>query len=335
MLAWLRTQGGKGEAALAAHDQLVALGAEARATRERDLVFGQLRSTGALGGVATQLYRLSIERAKPDAAARAGLPAARLPTIEGGLQADGASLRAGDGPHSCRRTGCASTSSCRRRSASPRSTRGSAATTTTAINRALDKLAKTKLGNTDERLKLVDADRAAFEASNDPAIQFAVAMHADRCCKLEERSARPAPARSWPRARSYLQAMADYKKSQGEFVYPDANSSLRITFGNVTGYTKLDGSKQAPFTTLEEVAAKATGEEPFDAPKPLLDAIAAKNYGGLADKRLGTVPVNFLSDLDITGGNSGSPVLDAHGKLVGLAFDGNWESVSSTGCSTR
>ena len=109
----------------------------------------------------------------------------------------------------------------------------------------------------------------------------------------------------------YLQAVADYKQSQGEFVYPDANSSLRITFGNVMGYTKLDGSKQAPFTTLEQVAAKATGEEPFDAPKPLLDAIAAKHYGGLADKRLGTVPVNFLSDLDITGGNSGSPVLDA------------------------
>ena len=57
--------------------------------------------------------------------------------------------------------------------------------------------------------------------------------------------------------------------------------------------------------------------------------MAAGRHGGLADARLGSVPVNFLSDLDITGGNSGSPVLDAHGKLVGLAFDGNWESVAS------
>ncbi|HHW4671894.1 MAG TPA: S46 family peptidase, partial [Xylella fastidiosa subsp. multiplex] len=64
-------------------------------------------------------------------------------------------------------------------------------------------------------------------------------------------------------------------------------------------------------------------------PKSLIDAIKAKHYANLADQRIGTVPVNFLSDLEMTGGNSGSPVLDAHGKLVGLVFDGNWESVSS------
>ena len=79
----------------------------------------------------------------------------------------------------------------------------------------------------------------------------------------------------------YLQAVMDYRKSKGDAVYPDANSSLRITFGNVTGYTKTDGSKQVPFTLLEQVPAKATGKEPFDAPKVLIDAVAAKRYGCL------------------------------------------------------
>src|SRR5690606_40577903 len=130
---------------------------------------------------------------------------------------------------------------------------------------------------------------------------------------------------------AYLQAVADFRRSQGGHVYPDANSSLRITFGNVKGYRKLDGSRQRPFTRLEEVAAKATGEEPFNAPQPLLDAIAEKRDGGLADRKLRSVPVNFLSDLDVTGGNSGSPVLDGDGRLVGLLFDMNWESVSSSG----
>ncbi|MGE8288390.1 MAG: S46 family peptidase, partial [Stenotrophomonas sp.] len=109
----------------------------------------------------------------------------------------------------------------------------------------------------------------------------------------------------------------------------DANLSLRITFGNVKGYTGLDGKVQPSFTNVEGVVAKETGADPFDSPKALIDAVKAKRYGGFEDARLGSVPVNFLSDLDITGGNSGSPVLDAHGRLVGLAFDGIWESVAS------
>ena len=104
---------------------------------------------------------------------------------------------------------------------------------------------------------------------------------------------------------------------------------MRITFGNVQGYQPRDGVKHLPFTTLEGIVAKETGAEPFNSPQALLDAVKARRHGGLEDKRLGSVPVNYLADLDITGGNSGSPVLDAHGKLIGLAFDGNWESVSS------
>jgi hypothetical protein len=122
----------------------------------------------------------------------------------------------------------------------------------------------------------------------------------------------------------YLAAVQDYKRSQGQGVYPDANLSLRITYGNVMGYSPKDGVLYTPFTSLDGLVAKATGVDPFDAPKAQLDAIAAMSAGQKAK-----VPVNFLSDLDITGGNSGSPVLNGKGELVGLAFDGNWESVSS------
>ena len=196
-----------------------------------------------------------------------------------------------------------------------------------AIQAALDKLAATRLGQLDARLALLEADRATFESSTDPAVQFAVAVM-PTLLELEQQAETRAGDALLARP-VYLQAVADYKASQGESVYPDANSSLRITFGNVQGYTKLDGSRQPAFTTLEQIAAKATGEAPFDAPEVVLDAIEAKNYGGLAAEALGTVPVNFMADLDITGGNSGSPVMDARGELVGLAFDMNWEAVAS------
>ncbi|HZX79205.1 S46 family peptidase [Lysobacter sp.] len=325
VLEWLRKQGAQGEAALAAHAKLEALDEAARTHRERDLVFGQLRSTGVLGA-ATQLYRLSIERAKPDAQREQGYQDRDLPTIEGAMR----QMERRYVPQMDRELQAYWLREYLKLPASQRVAavdKWLGGSDEKAIKAALDKLGKTKLGSTDQRIALMKADRASFEKSKDPAVQFAVAIMPTVLQLEQEGKARAGDALV---ARPvYLQAVADYKKSKGQFVYPDANSSLRITFGNVMGYTKTDGSKQQPFTRLEEVAAKATGQEPFNAPQVLLDAIAAKNYGGLADRKLKTVPVNFLSDLDITGGNSGSPVLDAQGKLVGLAFDGNWESVSS------
>ena len=324
VLEWLRKQGSKGEAALAAHDQLLKLNAQARATRERDLVMRQ--TGGALGGTATTLYRTAIERAKPDAQRESGYQQRDYAGIEGGLKQMERRYEASMDRQLQRYwlMEYLKLPAAQRVAAIDSWLGGNDAA---AVDRALDRLGKSELKNADARLKWFAADKAAFEKSKDPAIQYAVAVM-PTIMKLEEegktRSGEVLVARP-----AYLQAVMDYRKSKGEAVYPDANSSLRITFGNVTGYTKLDGSKQVPFTRLEEVAAKATGQEPFAAPQALLDAIKAKRYGGLEDKRLGTVPVNFLSDLDITGGNSGSPVLDGHGKLVGLAFDGNWESVSS------
>ncbi len=325
VLGWLKGQGAKGQPALDAHAKLLGLLEKSKATRDRDLTLAMFNNTAMLGA-ATQLYRLSIERQKPDAERESGYQDRDLTAIEGGLK----QLERRYVPAMDRQlqeywlNEYLKLPAGQRVAAVDQWLGGNDAA---AVKRALDRLAGTKLGSTEERLKWFGADRAAFEASTDPAIQYAVAVMPTLLKLEQERKTRA--GENLAARPVYLQALADYKKSQGEFVYPDANLSLRITFGNVKGYVPRDGVKHTPFTTLEGVVAKETGADPFDSPKALLDAVAAGRHGGLADERLGSVPVNFLSDLDITGGNSGSPVLDAHGRLVGLAFDGNWESVAS------
>jgi hypothetical protein len=112
-------------------------------------------------------------------------------------------------------------------------------------------------------------------------------------------------------------------------LYPDANSSLRVTFGKVQSYSPRDAVSYQPFTYLNGIVEKHTGVDPFDATQPQLDAIAAGKYGNYASREGDSVAVNFLADLDITGGNSGSPMLNSKAELVGLAFDGNYEGIAS------
>jgi hypothetical protein len=125
----------------------------------------------------------------------------------------------------------------------------------------------------------------------------------------------------------YIEALREYHNGS---LAPDANSTLRVTYGTIRGYSPSEGAPvYKPFTTVSEMVQKHTGEEPFAAPKAALDAIAAKKFGPYVDPALGEVPVNFLADLDITGGNSGSATLNAKGELTGLVFDGNIEAMAS------
>jgi V8-like Glu-specific endopeptidase len=321
VLAWLRKQGRDGRAALAAHERLVVLAAEARATRERDLVIGQIAGTGLLGNL-RQLHRLAIEAAKPDAERAPGYQQRDLPAIEGGVrQLEKRYLPAMEKQLLAYWLGEYLKLPAAQRVAAIDTWLGG--NDAAAITRALDTTyAGTTLAATDARLALMKADLASIEANADPLLKLAVAL-APTLKQMED----VAKARSGDNSLHrpvYLAAVQQYKRSQGQGVYPDANLSLRITYGNVMGYSPKDGVAYTPFTTLDGVAAKATGVEPFDAPKAQLDAIAA-----MSAEQKAAVPVNFLSDLDITGGNSGSPVLNGRGELVGLAFDGNWESVSS------
>lgn len=109
----------------------------------------------------------------------------------------------------------------------------------------------------------------------------------------------------------------------------DANSTIRMTYGRVLPYSPQDGVEYEYFTTLKGVIEKEDKSNPteFTVPERLKELYAAGDYGRYADKD-GTLHVGFLADCDITGGNSGSPVLNAKGELIGLAFDGNWEAMS-------
>jgi hypothetical protein len=126
---------------------------------------------------------------------------------------------------------------------------------------------------------------------------------------------------------SYVEGM---RQVLGGALAPDANGTLRLTYGTVTPIAGTP--KDAParvFTVASQILAKNTGVEPFDAPAAHLAAIKAKKYGPYADASLGgELPVDFLSDVDTTGGNSGSPVMNDKGELVGLLFDGTKESVA-------
>jgi len=122
----------------------------------------------------------------------------------------------------------------------------------------------------------------------------------------------------------YLQGMSEM---QGTRPYPDANSTLRFTYGNIRGYKPREAVTYTPFTTIKGMIEKDTGVAPFDVPQKLKDLQRARDFGrfGSGD----SVTVNFLATTDIIGGNSGSPVLNAYGEQVGLVFDGNYEGLGN------
>jgi len=189
--------------------------------------------------------------------------------------------------------------------------------------------AGSKLADSAERLAWFDRDVAAFAKSEDAFIKAGVALYADD----QKREARDKAigGRVQRAYASYMQALLAWKSSKGEAVYPDANSTLRVSFGKVASRSvgQPDGTAWTAFTTLRGIAAKHTGEGEFDAPDAQLAAIKAKRYDEFYDSSLDSVPVNFLATLDITGGNSGSPVLNSRAELVGLAFDGTLDAVIS------
>jgi hypothetical protein len=190
--------------------------------------------------------------------------------------------------------------------------------------------ASSKLGDKVARAAWLGKKPADFRASNDGFVQAAVALYdGDLANEAKEEALGGKLQQAYA---NYMLAKIAYMTSRDLDVYPDANGTLRVTYGHVQGRAHgVDGTAWKPFTTVAGVLAKHTGSGDFNAPAAQLAAIKARGISGgkYIDPVLKTVPVDFLATLDITGGNSGSAVLNAHGELVGLAFDGTLDSIIS------
>ncbi|XHS76631.1 S46 family peptidase [Burkholderiaceae bacterium UC74_6] len=199
--------------------------------------------------------------------------------------------------------------------------------TEAAIKARLDALyAGSTLAKGADRAAWFGKSPAEFQASNDSFIKAAVALAADD--EAREQRQKESAGLLQPAYAKTFQAVLAWHAAKGEVVYPDANGTLRIAFGKIGGRKPgADGTNWTAFTTLRGVMTKATGEGEFDAPASQLAAIKSYKLDRYGLKSIDSVPVNFLATLDSTGGNSGSPVLNAWGELVGLNFDRTIDSV--------
>jgi hypothetical protein len=309
---------------------LDAIVAARSATRDRDLILGWVtmgRSYGLLGA-ALAIDRWSEEKAKPDMARDMGFQARderalrqRLTSMQRNLdvQTDRAMLgylfaRAAQLP------------SGQRVSAVDEALAATGKTGNDAVAALLDRLFSTKLGDEKVRLGMLELDHKAVLATGDPMILFANALRRDT--KIMEDANKKYEGQTVLLVPRFLEALALWK---GKPLYPDANSTLRLTYATVKGYSPRNAVLYLPFTTLAGVVQKNTGVEPFNCPPRLLEAarLGVAAFGRYVDPRLHDVPACFITTNDITGGNSGSPVMNGRGELVGLAFDGNYEAIDS------
>ena len=180
---------------------------------------------------------------------------------------------------------------------------------------------RTRLHDKDFVRAALDKPSADLKVMNDPLVELAASLYPEykKLRKQED---------AWSGTLDALYPLLLEVRSQflaRDFI-PDANSTLRLTFGRVKGYSPADAVHYGPFTTLDGVLEKTTGREPFDTPEKLFDLRKAGDFGRFKPAGFKSVPACVLYDADTTGGNSGSPVLNARGELVAVNFDRTYEA---------
>ena len=300
--AWAAGQPGFAKS-LDAKKELDRLAAERRQVATRDFLF-QIITPGPLAlRQATTLVRLAAERAKPDAERDPAYMARELPALHNTLERQTASFfRPAD--------------EAMLRIWLDHAAKLAPGERIAAIDRLKPDVAAlyagTKVTNAAERLKMFEETTAQLRARQDPMLDLAFAPEPELLAWQDAtQTYEGAVARLRPEWRRAVIAHA------GKPVAPVANSTLRVSFAHVKGYVPRDGVQYIPQTTLAGMLEKHTGAEPFAVPQFIRDA---------AQKvKPEEIPLDFLSDADTTGGNSGSPVVNRKGELVGLLFDGNIE----------
>lgn len=186
-----------------------------------------------------------------------------------------------------------------------------------------DLFAKTKMADGKARSELFAGGGDAVSQSTDPLIVLARGLANER--RAYQQRTRERQGKNLLVGRRWIEAQEAFR---GKQFYPDANSTLRVAIATIKGYSPRDGLMSLPQTTVAGLLQKETGKEPFANPKALLAAAAKRESSRWFDKRIGDVPVCFLCDGDTTGGNSGSPVVNGKGELIGLNFDRVFENVA-------
>lgn len=326
--AWVAADPARASRLAAPIAELRALVQKHEGTRARDLHLSWLGRSDLLS-TARSLYRWSRERQRPDAQRRSGYQERDVARARAGLESLDSGLHLATDRAVVQRALLALLAlpagqqppelMAWLRATTPAPGADAAALAEGALTRLYTRPA---LADTAARLALFEAAPAAFRVSPDGFLSLAVALGPwDEAREAEADAEAGALARVRPAFAEALRAVQPGRAA-------DANSTLRVSFGNVKGYSPREAITYAPQTTVAGLAAKA-GPWPFAAPRDLLAAISAGRWGPWADPALGTVVVDFLSDVDLTGGNSGSPTLDGKGRLVGLAFDTNYEGIAS------
>jgi hypothetical protein len=309
--------------------KMEALVAAKQATRDRDLLLTQMSSTRSTSLLAAALTveHWTAERAKPDMERDQEYQdrderaiRSRLERIQRNLDqpSDRAVLRYLFGRAAALPAG-------QRITAIDAALAATGKTGDAAVDVLLDRLFEgTTLASLHARMSMLGMTHEAVMATGDSMITFAAELRKD--LDAQENATKRYEGEMVVLSPRYVEALMTHKNAP---LYPDANSTLRFTYATVKGYVPRDGAIYTPFTTLRGVVEKHTGEEPFDAPKALLDAAKTGPFPAYADPKVGDVVACFLSTNDITGGNSGSPILNGKGELIGLAFDGNYEAMTS------